>query len=60
MAAGDHDAFRTLMRQHNQALYRTARSILRNDGEAEDVVQEAYILAYRSIQDFRGDAKLST
>ncbi|MDZ4255454.1 MAG: sigma factor [Sulfuritalea sp.] len=48
------------MRQHNQALYRTARSILRNDGEAEDVVQEAYILAYRSIQDFRGDAKLST
>ncbi|CAB1367551.1 RNA polymerase sigma factor [Denitratisoma oestradiolicum] len=60
IAAGDHDAFKVLMRRHNQTLYRTARSILRNDGEAEDVVQEAYLLAYRSIQGFRGDAKLST
>lgn len=60
VAAGDHDAFHTLMRRHNQTLYRTARSILRNDGEAEDVVQEAYLLAYRSIRNFRGEAKLST
>lgn len=60
VAAGDHDAFRSLMRRHNQTLYRTARSVLRNDGEAEDVVQEAYLLAYRSIRNFRGEAKLST
>ncbi len=60
VAAGDLDALKTLMRRHNQALYRTARSVLRDDGEAEDVVQEAYLLAYRSIHGFRGEAKLST
>lgn len=53
-------AFELLMRRHNQTLYRTARSILRDDAEAEDVVQEAYLLAYRNIDKFRGDAKLST
>ena len=60
VAAGDRDALRTLMRRHNQRLYRTARAILRDDGEAEDAVQEAYLLAYRSIGSFRGDARLST
>lgn len=60
VGAGDHDALRLLMRQHNQTLFRTARSILRDDHEAEDVVQEAYLLAYRSIGDFRGEARLST
>lgn len=60
IAAGDHEALRTLMRRYNQTLYRTARGVLRNDGEAEDVVQEAYLLAYRGIRDFRGEARLST
>lgn len=60
VAAGDEDAFRLLMRRHNQTLYRTARSILRDDAEAEDAVQEAYLLAYRAMGSFRGDAKLST
>jgi len=60
VAAGNQRAFELLMRRHNQALYRTARSILRDDAEAEDVVQEAYLLAYRNIGKFRGDAKLST
>lgn len=60
VAAGDHDAFEVLMRRHNQTLYRTARGILRRDEEAEDVVQEAYLLAYRSLHGFRGEAKLST
>jgi len=60
VAAGHQRAFEQLMRRHNQALYRTARSILRDDAEAEDVVQEAYLLAYRNIGKFRGDAKLST
>jgi len=57
---GDRHAFELLMRRYNQTLYRTARSILRDDAEAEDAVQEAYILAYRAIGTFRSEAKLST
>lgn len=60
VAAGDQDAFTTLMRRHNQMLFRTARSILRDDQEAEDVVQDAYLLAYRGMHHYRGDARLST
>jgi RNA polymerase sigma-70 factor (ECF subfamily) len=60
IAAGDQNAFELLMRRHNHVLYRTARSILKDDAEAEDAVQEAYLLAYRAIGGFRGDAKLST
>lgn len=60
IASGDPIAFELLMRRHNQMLYRTARSILKEDAEAEDAVQEAYLLAYRGMSDFRGDAKLST
>lgn len=60
IAAGDTAAFELLMRRYNRPLYRTARSILRDDAEAEDTVQEAYLLAYRGIGNFRGDAKLST
>jgi len=60
IAAGDEDAFHLLMRRHNQTLYRAARSILKDDAEAEDAVQEAYLLAYRAMGSFRGDAKLST
>lgn len=60
IAAGDCDALVALMRRYNQTLYRTARSILRDDAEAEDAVQEAYLLAYRAMGGFRGDAKLST
>jgi RNA polymerase sigma-70 factor (ECF subfamily) len=58
--ADDRDALRSVMRQYNQKLYRTARSILKDDAEAEDAVQEAYVLAYRGISGYRGDAKLST
>lgn len=60
IAGGDSDAFEVLMRRHNQAMYRTARSILHDDAEAEDAVQDAYLLAYRRIDQFRGDARLST
>jgi RNA polymerase sigma-70 factor, ECF subfamily len=60
IASSDREAFELLMRRHNQMLYRTARSILRDDAEAEDAVQEAYLLAYRGMSGFRGDAKLST
>jgi RNA polymerase sigma-70 factor (ECF subfamily) len=60
IARGDMHALQYLMRQYNQALYRTARSILKDDAEAEDAVQEAYVLAYHAMDHFRGDAKLST
>lgn len=59
-AVQDHEAFRVLMRRHNQMLYRAARSILKNEAEAEDAVQEAYMQAYRAMGNFRGDAKVST
>lgn len=60
IAQGDMHALEQLMRLHNRTLFRTARAILRDDAEAEDAVQEAYLQAYRSIGSFRGDAKLST
>ena len=60
IAAGDRDELRQLMRRYNQRLYRTARSILKDDAEAEDAVQDAYILAYQAMGQFRGGAKLST
>ncbi len=60
VARGDQGAFNLLMRRFNQKLYRTARSILKDDAEAEDALQEAYLLAYRGIGKFRDDAKLST
>jgi len=60
VATGDQDAFEVLMRKHNQVLYRAARSIIKDDAEAEDIVQEAYLLAYRNAASFRGDASLST
>ena len=56
----DHRAFQVMMRRYNQMLFRVARSILKDDAEAEDAVQEAYMLAYRAIEGFRGESKLST
>src|SRR5207237_6417685 len=58
--AREPDAFRALMREHNQALFRTARAILRDDAEAEEAVQEAWMQAYKGLESFRGDAKIST
>ena len=57
---GDRSAFELVMRRHNRRLYRLARATLKNDAEAEDALQEAYLHAYRSIAQFRGDATLST
>src|SRR5688500_772412 len=56
--AGDMHALKTLMQLHHRALYRTARAILRDDAEAEDAVQEAYLQAFRALATFRGDSKL--
>lgn len=60
VAAGDSAAFEALMRRYNRVLFRTARAVLRDDAEAEDALQDAYLHVYRSIGDFRGDARLST
>lgn len=58
--AGDAAAMEAIMRRHNRMLFRTARAILRDDAEAEDAVQDAYLAAHRALATFRGDAKLST
>jgi len=58
--ANDRHAFEQLMRRHNTALFRTARSILRNDADAEDALQEAYLAAYRHLGEFRAEARLAT
>lgn len=44
--AGDVCAFEQLMRRHNRRMFRTARSLVRDDDEAEDIVQEAYVRAW--------------
>ena len=59
-ANGDEAAFEAIMRRHNRLLFRTARSILKNDAETEDALQEAYLRAWRALASFRADAKLST
>lgn len=58
--ARDAEAFRAIMRRHNQKLYRLARSIIRNDSEAEDIVQETYVTAFAHLGSFRGEASLAT
>lgn len=58
--ARDDAAFRTIMERYNRRLYRIARSILRNDSEAEDVVQEAYVNAFAHLDSFRGESSLAT
>lgn len=54
------DAFRTIMQRNNQRLYRIARGVVRDDFEAEDVVQEAYVQAFSHLETFRGDSSLAT
>src|SRR5437667_8264095 len=53
-------AVRAIITANNRKLYRLARGILRNDGEAEDVVQETYVRAFTHLEDFRGDSSLAT
>jgi RNA polymerase sigma-70 factor, ECF subfamily len=56
----DEAAIRSIMQSNNRRLYRLARGILRNDSEAEDVVQETYVLAFTHLDRFRGDSSLAT
>ena len=56
----DYQAFEAVMRRHNGRLFRVARSILKNDADAEDALQDAYLEAYRHLDEFRAEAQLST
>src|SRR5215468_5790948 len=58
--ARDEAALRLIMQANNRRLYRLARGILRNDSEAEDVVQETYVRAFTHLDGFRGESGLST
>lgn len=58
--AGDTGLYEVLMRRYNQRLFRIARSIVRDDHEAEDVMQDAYVRAYASLHQFAARAPFST
>lgn len=58
--AGQREAFRPIMQRYNQRLFRIARSVVGDDAEAEDVLQESWLRAYRKMDDFRGESALST
>src|SRR5690349_8654332 len=60
IAAGDTVALEQIMRACNRKLFRVARSILDDDAEAEDALQEAYVTAYVQMKTFRGSSKLTT
>ena len=57
---GETALYEILMRRYNQRLYRVARAILRDDAEAEDVMQDAYVRAYQHLDQFAGRAPFST
>jgi RNA polymerase sigma-70 factor, ECF subfamily len=58
--AGAKSEFAVLMRRYNQRMFRTVRAIVRQDEEAEDVVQQAWLAAYAALATFRGDSSLGT
>jgi len=58
--AGAADRFELLMRRHNQRVYRAVRSILRDEAEVEEAMQEAYVSAFQHLAQFRGGARFST
>ena len=58
--AGNTALFELIMRRYNERLYRAARAITRDDREAEDVMQQAYVNAFSSLRQFRGQAQFAT
>ena len=59
ISEGDVKSFELIMRRYNRRLYRIARGVLRNDTDAEDAVQDAYIHAYENLAQFQGKGPLS-
>jgi len=58
--SGDNDLFELLNRRHDQSVYRTARTIVRNEADAEDITQETYLHAFQHLSQFEHRAKFST
>jgi RNA polymerase sigma-70 factor (ECF subfamily) len=58
--AGESGLFEILMRRHNQRVYRTARAILKDEAEIEDVMQQAYINAFTHLHQFEERSQFST
>ena len=58
--AGESALFERIMRRHNQRVFRAARAIVKDDAEAEDVMQETYTRAFAHLSQFRGEAQLGT
>ena len=59
-SSGNAAAFETIVRTHNRLLFRTARGVVGDDAEAQDVVQETYLRAFRNLDTFRGESSLGT
>jgi RNA polymerase sigma-70 factor (ECF subfamily) len=57
---GNTAMFELLMRRYNERVYRAARSIVRDEQEAEDVMQQAYVNAFTHLRQFNGSARFST
>ena len=57
---GQTALFEVLMRRYNERMYRAARAIVRDDAEAEDIMQQAYVNAYANLRQFKGQAQFST
>jgi RNA polymerase sigma-70 factor (ECF subfamily) len=58
--AGESSLFELIMRRHNQRIYRVARAIVRDDSEAQDVMQEAYVRAFTHLEQFEGRSTFAT
>jgi RNA polymerase sigma-70 factor (ECF subfamily) len=56
----DEAAVRALVKRHNRRLFRIARAVVRDENEAEDIVQEAYVRAFTGLDTFRGHSAFST
>ena len=57
---GDTSSFETLVRRYEQRVYRLAKMISKNDGDAEEIAQEAFLKAFAHIEDFKGDSRFYT
>src|SRR5262249_50445993 len=60
VVGGETPLFEVLMRRHNQRVYRAVRSILKNEAEVEDAMQQTYVAAFGSLRQFAGTARFST
>src|SRR5688572_8954243 len=60
VVAGERELFELLLRRYNQRIYRAVRAVLRNADDAEDVMQQAYINAYRHLHQFEGRSGFAT